>query len=48
MQKIAKDLIIDIDKFKKINEPAQKTATMKAVKLVHDGESEMYMKSVLQ
>jgi len=48
IRKIAKDLNIDIDKFKIINEPDQKTATMKAVKLVHDGICEMYMKGFLQ
>ena len=48
IRKIAKDLSIDIDKFQIINEPDQKTATMKAVKLVHDGICEMYMKGFLQ
>ena len=48
IRKIAKELNIDIDKFKIINEPDQKTAAMKAVKLVHDGECEMYMKGILQ
>ena len=48
IRKIAKELNIDIEKFKIINEVDQKTAAMKAVKLVHDGECEMYMKGILQ
>ena len=47
IRKIAKELNINIDQFKIINEPDQKTAAMKAVKLVHDGECDMYMKGIL-
>ena len=47
IRKIAKEKNIDIDKFQIINEPDQKAAAMKAVKLVHDGECQMYMKGLL-
>ena len=48
IRQIAKQLKIDIDKFEIINEPDKKTAAMKAVKLVHDGKCEMYMKGMLE
>ena len=48
IRKIAKELNININKFQIINEPDQKIAAMKAVKLVHDGACDMYMKGILQ
>ena len=48
IRKIGKELNIDVNKFQIINEPDQKAAAMKAVKLVHDGVCDMYMKGLLQ
>ena len=48
IKQIAKEENIDISKFEIINEPDPRTAAMKAVKLVHDGKCDMYMKGLLQ
>ena len=48
IRQISKEKNINIDKFEIINEPDQKLAALKAVKLVHDGVCEMYMKGLLQ
>ena len=48
MKKIAKDLNIDLSKFEIINELDPREAALKAVKLVHDGVCDMYMKGLLQ
>jgi len=48
IRKIAKDINMDIDTFEIINEPDPIKAAKKAVKLVHDGKCEMYMKGLLQ
>ena len=48
MKQIAKENNIDISHFEIINEVDPRLAAMKAVKLVHDGKCEMYMKGLLQ
>ena len=48
MKLIAKELNIDLSLFEIINEPDQRQAALKAVKLVHDGYCDMYMKGLLQ
>ena len=48
IKQIAKEENIDISKFEIINEPDPRIAAMKAVKLVHDGKCDMYMKGLLQ
>ena len=48
MKKIAKDLNIDLSKFEIINVVDPREAALKAVKLVHDGVCDMYMKGLLQ
>ena len=48
MKKIAKDLNIDLSKYEIINEVDPREAALKAVKLVHDGVCDMYMKGLLQ
>ena len=48
MKQIAKEKNIDISKFEIINEVDPRTAALKAVKLVHDGKCDMYMKGLLQ
>lgn len=48
MKKIAKELNIDLSQFEIINEVDPRLAAMKAVKLVHDGICDMYMKGLLQ
>ena len=48
MRQIAKELNIDLSLFEIINEPDQRQAALKAVKLVHDGYCDMYMKGLLQ
>jgi phosphate butyryltransferase len=48
MKQIAKELNIDLSLFEIINEPDQRQAALKAVKLVHDGYCDMYMKGLLQ
>ena len=48
MKQIAKENNIDLSQFEIINEVDPRLAAMKAVKLVHDGKCEMYMKGLLQ
>ena len=48
MKQIAKELNIDLSLFEIINEPDHRQAALKAVKLVHDGYCDMYMKGLLQ
>ena len=48
MKQIAKELNIDLSSFEIINEPDPIQAALKAVKLVHDGYCDMYMKGLLQ
>ena len=48
MKAIAKELNIDLSQFEIINEMDPRQAALKAVKLVHDGECDMYMKGLLQ
>ena len=48
MKKIAQELKIDLSSFEIINEPDPRQAALKAVKLVHDGYCDMYMKGLLQ
>ena len=48
MKAIAKELNIDLYQFEIINEMDPRQAALKAVKLVHDGECDMYMKGLLQ
>ena len=48
MKQIAKELNIDLSLFEIINESDQRQAALKAVKLVHDGYCDMYMKGLLQ
>ena len=44
---IAKDINIDISDFKIINKEDVTEAALTAVKLVHDGEADMYMKGII-
>lgn len=44
IKEIAASLDIDVTQFEIINEPDMIEASLKAVKLVHDGEADMYMK----
>lgn len=48
MKKIAIEKNIDLSQFEIINELDPRLAAMKAVKLVHDGKCDMYMKGLLQ
>ena len=48
MKKIAIEKNIDLSQFEIINELDPRVAAMKAVKLVHDGKCDMYMKGLLQ
>ena len=48
MKEIAKEKNIDLSQFEIINEVDPRVAAMKAVKLVHDGICDMYMKGLLQ
>ena len=48
IKKIAKEENIDISNFQIINEIDPRKSAMKAVKLVHDGVCDMYMKGLLQ
>ena len=48
IKKIAKEKNIDISKFEIINELDPRKSALKAVKLVHDGKCDMYMKGLLQ
>lgn len=47
IKKIAASLDIDVTQFDIINEPDMIEASLKAVKLVHDGEADMYMKGLI-
>ena len=47
IKEIAKQINLDLAQFKIINEPDTVAAAHIAVKLVHDGEAEMYMKGLL-
>ena len=47
IKELAKKINMDLSKFKIINEPDTITAAHVAVKLVHDGEADMYMKGLL-
>jgi len=47
MRKIAAELNIDLSDFRIINEPDTVAASLKAVKLAHDGEADIYMKGLL-
>jgi len=47
IKELAKQINMDLSKFKIINEPDTTTAARVAVKLVHDGEADMYMKGLL-
>ena len=48
MKRIAIEKNIDLSQFEIINELDPRLAAMKAVKLVHDGKCDMYMKGLLQ
>ena len=48
IKKIALEKKIDLSSFEIINEVDPRLAALKAVKLVHDGKCEMYMKGLLQ
>ena len=48
IRKIASEKNINIDKFEIINEEDPITSSKIAVKLVHDGKADMYMKGILQ
>ena len=47
IKEIAASLNIDVTQFEIINEPDVIEASLKAVKLVHDGEADMYMKGII-
>ena len=47
IKEIAASLNIDATQFEIINEPDVIEASLKAVKLVHDGEADMYMKGII-
>ena len=47
MKEIAASLNIDLSQFEIINEPDVIEASLKAVKLVHDGKADMYMKGLI-
>jgi phosphate butyryltransferase len=47
IKEIAKQINMDLSKFEVINEPDTVTAARVAVKLVHDGKADMYMKGLL-
>ena len=47
IREIAKQINMDLSKFEVINEPETTTAARVAVKLVHDGKADMYMKGLL-
>lgn len=47
IKEIAASLDIDVTQFEIINEPDMIEASLKAVKLVHDKEADMYMKGVI-
>ena len=47
IRKIAAELNIDLSDYEIINEPDKVQASLKAVKLAHDGVANMYMKGLL-
>ena len=47
IREIAAELKIDLTGWRIINEPDKVQASLKAVKLAHDGEADMYMKGLL-
>ena len=47
IKEIADSLNIDVTQFEIVNEPDVIEASLKAVKLVHDGEADMYMKGII-
>ena len=47
IRKIAGELNIDLSDYEIINEPDKVQASLKAVKLAHDGVANMYMKGLL-
>lgn len=47
IRRVATEENLDISPFKIINEPSPKLAGLKAVKLVHDGEADIYMKGLI-
>lgn len=47
IKEIAKQINMDLSKFEVINEPDTVSAARVAVKLVHDGKADMYMKGLL-
>ena len=47
IRKIAAELDMDLSDYRIINEPDKAAAALKAVKLAHDGEADMYMKGLL-
>lgn len=47
IKELAKQINMDLSKFEVINEPDTVSAARVAVKLVHDGKADMYMKGLL-
>ena len=47
IREIAKQIAFDLSDVRVINEPDMQQAALTAVKLVHDGEADMYMKGAL-
>lgn len=47
IKEIADSLNIDVTQFEIVNEPDVIEASLKAVKLVHDGKADMYMKGII-
>ena len=48
IREIAKSINMDLSKFEIINEPDPPTAAKVAVKIVHDGKADMYMKGLIE
>ena len=48
IREIAKTINMDLSKFEIINEPDPPTAAKVAVKIVHDGKADMYMKGLIE
>ena len=47
IRSIAAEMNMDLSDYRIINEPDKTAASLKAVKLAHDGEADMYMKGLL-
>ena len=47
IREIAAGIQMDLDGYKIIHEPDMVQASLKAVKLAHDGEADMYMKGLI-